>query len=429
MAWVLKMVSEHKVKSFAEVGVLEGQLADGLISAHPEIQYCGVERWIEDKLRERFAEWTKNRRAVAIYAMSSLEAAPFIDDGSMDMVYIDADHTYENVRNDILLWGKKVKNGGILAGHDYNPDGGYGTHRAVNELVEGFHLQEDDASKGNKIWWTIKTPTTLKLPGKEILYVTDYQTKKLVDYLSPGKKVLIRFGHGWGDTQMFIPLYQKLVDLYPDVHFDLYVECGQEEIFPSYPTKDSDQHDLIFHLDFPMSEGSDLTKAEKCCKDELGIPFGQPPVAVLPKQDNPFVLCHFQGTALPDSVNCPEPVAQKIWQEIIDAGKIPIECHFEHIFHNPVNAKYSFIDSNVRKVPAKLSKLIAMMQHSFAFIGVASGPFVTALSTYPDRVMFLENRHKLHSYVKLPVSKVDVTKYGGGEIKTWLESLMHSGQT
>ena len=39
--------------------------------------------------------------------------------------------------------------------------------------------------------------------------------KKLVDYLAPGQKVLIRFGHGLGDTLMFIPLLEALK--YPGV--------------------------------------------------------------------------------------------------------------------------------------------------------------------------------------------------------------------
>lgn len=51
--------------------------------------------------------------------MTSLEASKLFDDKSIDFVFIDAGHDYENVRNDILAWKPKVKDGGILAGHDY----------------------------------------------------------------------------------------------------------------------------------------------------------------------------------------------------------------------------------------------------------------------------------------------------------------------
>ena len=40
-----------------------------------------------------------------------------------DLVFIDADHTYTAVRRDILAWWPKVKDGGWLAGDDWNEEG------------------------------------------------------------------------------------------------------------------------------------------------------------------------------------------------------------------------------------------------------------------------------------------------------------------
>jgi hypothetical protein len=40
-------------------------------------------------------------------------------DESLDFVFIDANHTYKSVCEDIGLWYPKVKSGGILMGHDY----------------------------------------------------------------------------------------------------------------------------------------------------------------------------------------------------------------------------------------------------------------------------------------------------------------------
>ena len=257
----------------------------------------------------------------------------------------------------------------------------------------------------------------------ECLIIAEYTKKKLVEYLKPDMMILIRFGHGWGDTLMFIPILTKLRSEYPDIKFDIYLENGQEKIFETYPDKNNGSHDLVFHLDFPMAEGTGLTKQEKCCKDEIGIDWKANALPKVDSQASPFVAVHFQGTALPDSVNCSKEVAYKIWDEIIGFGKIPIECHFEHGFHNPVNKKYSFIDRSVRDCKANLKSLIGLIQHSFAFVGVASGPFITALCEIPERTLFIESKHKLSDYTKENIKKIDCNNYEDGLVKQWLNML------
>ena len=50
--------------------------------------------------------------------MSSRDAASVMADGAFDLVFIDADHSYDAVQEDIRLWKSKVAPGGILCGHD-----------------------------------------------------------------------------------------------------------------------------------------------------------------------------------------------------------------------------------------------------------------------------------------------------------------------
>lgn len=52
--------------------------------------------------------------------LSSREAYKLFDDESLDFVFIDADHSYEGVMEDMKLWHPKVKRGGVFAGHDYD---------------------------------------------------------------------------------------------------------------------------------------------------------------------------------------------------------------------------------------------------------------------------------------------------------------------
>jgi predicted O-methyltransferase YrrM len=71
--------------------------------------------------------------------MTTNEASKLFEDGSLDGVFIDADHSYEAVKQDIQNWLPKIRVGGILAGHDYNSTF-QEVMKAVNELLHGFGL-------------------------------------------------------------------------------------------------------------------------------------------------------------------------------------------------------------------------------------------------------------------------------------------------
>ena len=83
---------------------------------------------IETEFKERLTE----RNNVKVYKGFSTQIAKEFEDNSLDFVYIDADHSYQAVKADIVVWYPKVKDGGFLGGHDYSSK--YpGTMRAVDE--------------------------------------------------------------------------------------------------------------------------------------------------------------------------------------------------------------------------------------------------------------------------------------------------------
>ena len=255
--------------------------------------------------------------------------------------------------------------------------------------------------------------------------IDNYKEKKLVKWLYPNANVLIIFNHGLGDTIMFYPVYETLKDVYPDVNFHLYVTNGQEEIFDASPLED-EKYDLIFHLHYPMCEHTKMTKNEYCCLEEIGIDPRSTvkEFATIPSYPSPFIAVHLNGTALPGSVNCPVDYAKQIWNDIIEEGFVPIECHYKHIFHNPVNSQMPFITNTVRNCKATLPSLFGLLQHCSGFIGVASGPLTVALSLYPERVMYLKKGHHIYSYSKKDISWVDVAKeYDTVKMKNFLQSL------
>lgn len=55
-------------------------------------------------------------------------------DEYFDVIYIDADHSFESVYSDLNLSYKKVKKGGVIAGHDYEKKNFFGVYLAVNRF-------------------------------------------------------------------------------------------------------------------------------------------------------------------------------------------------------------------------------------------------------------------------------------------------------
>lgn len=116
-----------------EVGVDKGILFGMLLKDCPALsELTGVDVF-PDRLRSHrafdYAEQHKDRARLIVG--DSAAAASEFEDGSLDFVFIDADHSYEAVRRDIDAWRSKVKPGGWFGGHDYNRKF-FGVVRAVD---------------------------------------------------------------------------------------------------------------------------------------------------------------------------------------------------------------------------------------------------------------------------------------------------------
>ena len=81
-----------------------------------------------------------------------------------DYVYLDADHSYEAVLKDMRLWWSHVRQGGIMAGHDYiekeSKNGvSFGVIQAVAEFMEETGIPEEyfhHTEKGYCSWMLFK---------------------------------------------------------------------------------------------------------------------------------------------------------------------------------------------------------------------------------------------------------------------------------
>ena len=156
-----------------EVGVFTGAMSRALLAKHKDLFLYMVDSWLpaeqqpksysgygdfhskfsaKRQLGNKHAAVSgtagfQNRRA--ILHMSSRDAAEHFDDYQCDFVFLDADHSYEGVMQDIVAWWPKVRRGGWLCGHDYGgwlwgPKGEkqfFGVKRAVDEFAVGLGLQ------------------------------------------------------------------------------------------------------------------------------------------------------------------------------------------------------------------------------------------------------------------------------------------------
>lgn len=155
-----------------EVGVWRGDASAGLLTAFPSLVLYAVDPWDTggghttldadaQTLREAKqlyldkTDFAKERRITV--PLESLAAAELVvPDGEMDFVFIDAEHTYEEVSKDLRAWAPKVRTGGLFCGHDYNAPYDrkkiFGVKRAVDEYAaeKGFKVNVID---GADIWW------------------------------------------------------------------------------------------------------------------------------------------------------------------------------------------------------------------------------------------------------------------------------------
>lgn len=92
-----------------------------------------------------FSAWEANCRAImsghsrcCVLKAPSVLASTSFKDGSLDCVYIDANHSYEAVMQDLRHWWPKVRSGGLVSGHDYYNSIGAGHYCEVEKACLEF---------------------------------------------------------------------------------------------------------------------------------------------------------------------------------------------------------------------------------------------------------------------------------------------------
>lgn len=139
----------------AEIGILRGHFSAKIYEALSPSLYYMIDPWrvfpsavyedyreyeqshwdaICEKVRDKF----EGEPGIRILRTTSLEAAAQMPPASLDFIYLDGNHSYEAVREDLPAWYRILKPGGIMAGHDWDLPG---VRKAVEEFREGLILQ------------------------------------------------------------------------------------------------------------------------------------------------------------------------------------------------------------------------------------------------------------------------------------------------
>lgn len=151
-----------------EIGVLAGINAESILRTLPIKKLYLVDPYMSyvntfGKLfvpRKKLPEAKKRlskfgEKTIFIFKKAS-QAVNDIPDG-LDFVYIDGRHTYEFVKKDIELYYSKVREGGVIGGHDFTCCY-FGVCKAVTEFVNKNNLKiYGEESYGEKSdWWIVK---------------------------------------------------------------------------------------------------------------------------------------------------------------------------------------------------------------------------------------------------------------------------------
>ena len=164
-----------------EVGVESGEYSEVLCRENPGGKLYCVDAWkayvgYRDHVRQDrlngFYDTTVQRLApynATLIRKFSVEAAADFENGSLDFVYIDANHALPFVIADLHAWSPKVRAGGIISGHDFLH------HRWPNQMhvPQAIHAWTD--AYDIKPWFVLgrkdKVPGEVRDDGRSYFWI------------------------------------------------------------------------------------------------------------------------------------------------------------------------------------------------------------------------------------------------------------------
>lgn len=146
-----KYFGELGFKIGAEIGVAAGKYSRVFCWNIPDVHLYCIDPWQSDsndpcdygeKNISNLAHAKKILQPfnVTFIEKNSIMALDDFEDSSLDFVYIDANHSFDYVMQDLINWNKKVRSGGVVSGHDYYNIKGFGVILAVDTYIKAHNI-------------------------------------------------------------------------------------------------------------------------------------------------------------------------------------------------------------------------------------------------------------------------------------------------
>ena len=297
-------------------------------------------------------------------------------------------------------------------------------------------------------------------------YISDFSSKKVIEYLKPGMTVRIDYPHGLGDVLMFLPYSNQLQIMYPDIVFHLKTTPDKQNIIGELPSPCD--YDYVFYLPAHFNEGGGkykgMTKPECNCIFDLGIAYDknleykdvqnikeeviQPITEKNPLGDKeaeerekaltksersllnlPLVGFSFFSTHFPKEIDCRERFAEYLWNRTIQEGYVPIELQFFQSGdqHNIMRRRFNFATNTTRQCKPDASRLISLVKACRGIASVATGTYHLGMTLMPENTLYLGSQWQTEYFTNKPdLLKVDVRKSHFDEMATinkWFQSM------
>ena len=133
------IVNNCSIYSIDGVDLFQGESCSGDVNGNNVVHYNLANSYYE--LTDKY----KNSSIVKLIKSDSSSYLKTIDNDYYDIIYIDGDHSYEGVKNDLINAYNKIKNSGYIMGHDYEMNMkkaqntyNFGVKQAVDEFCINY---------------------------------------------------------------------------------------------------------------------------------------------------------------------------------------------------------------------------------------------------------------------------------------------------